>query len=360
MDQKKIKEVLEKSREVLLSCCLKNGAIVAADSDSIDYPKESYYYRYVWPRDASYICVALDILGEKDAQKRFFRWVMERAEDTASGLLFQNYYPNGLKRWLAFQPDQNGSVLWAIHHHFRHDLSKASEFRSMIKLLADGICNHWQKDHFTNITQDLWEERFTFPDLCDTHTYSLAACSHGLRCADEIVPDKRYLEVRDEMIRKIESSYSESCGYFLRTHGKISDKVIDASMIGLVFPFEIFSCDDPRVKQTISKIKENLSSGCGLYRYEHDFYDGWRFQGMDRKKGGGVWPILSLWMSIIHSSEGEKEDASKYFQWVMDNSSKNNIPEQVFDNDLQVSVCPLAWSHAMMVIAAERLGMVLK
>ncbi len=39
--------------------------------------------------------------------------------------------------------------------------------------------------------------------------------------------------------------------------------------------------------------------------------------------------------------------------WIGDN---NYIPEQIFENDIQVSVSPLLWSHSMFVIASEELN----
>ena len=51
------------SLEVIRGCALKNGAIVAADSDRPDYPNQVQNYRYVWPRDAAYLCVAANRAG---------------------------------------------------------------------------------------------------------------------------------------------------------------------------------------------------------------------------------------------------------------------------------------------------------
>ncbi len=55
--------------------------------------------------------------------------------------------------------------------------------------------------------------------------------------------------------------------------------------------------------------------------------------------------------------KGDKEKAEKYYDWVlekMDNS--NHIPEQIFENDIQVSVSPLLWSHSMFALASKQLG----
>ena len=114
-------------------------------------------------------------------QENFFAWCLNRAEGFAkSGLFYEKYYPNGLKALSNFQPDQTGSVLFALWHHYRNDLERASTYHDLIRLGADGICSVWEKDHFTEITNDLWEERLCFPDLLENFSYSLAACIKGL------------------------------------------------------------------------------------------------------------------------------------------------------------------------------------
>jgi glucoamylase len=107
--------LLDASRRIIGDCVIENGAIVAANSDRPDYPRCVQSYRYVWPRDATYMCVADNWVGIRDFQERFFYWLMDRAEGLRdTGILFQNYYVNGPMRWPGLQIDQNGSLLWAL------------------------------------------------------------------------------------------------------------------------------------------------------------------------------------------------------------------------------------------------------
>gem|GEM_PF-1330418 len=46
---------------------------------------------------------------------------------------------------------------------------------------------------------------------------------------------------------------------------------------------------------------------------------------------------------------------TRYYDWVLERTDEF-IPEQIFDNEIQVSVSPLLWSHAMFVIASGVLG----
>ena len=65
MKLSKIKEFVNISRQVIEDSVQENGAIIAADSGKSVYPSVVQNYRYVWIRDASYTCMAADILGLK-------------------------------------------------------------------------------------------------------------------------------------------------------------------------------------------------------------------------------------------------------------------------------------------------------
>jgi len=66
MKKQKIKELIKVSKDVIADGSLENGAIVAANSDREIYPAAAQDYRYVWVRDAAYVCMAADLLGLRD------------------------------------------------------------------------------------------------------------------------------------------------------------------------------------------------------------------------------------------------------------------------------------------------------
>ena len=351
--ERKIQALKENSERIILDCALENGAIVAANGFKEYFPKEANYYTYVWPRDASFTCVAADILEVDSIQDKFFDWCLNRAESFQNGgLFYEKYFTNGLKALSRFQPDQTGSVLWAVWHHFKDNLEEASKYEKLVRKAADGICGKWMKDHFTVITNDLWEERLTFPDLMENFTYSLAACIRGMECANAILPNRSWMETADEMRGRLKSHYD---GFFFRSFGKLSDKRIDASVLGLVYPFEVFPPSDDRMVATVEEMEKRIVINGGVHRYEHDEYDGWMHETMCRRKGSGAWPLLNFWMTIYYARLGNREKALQYYRWVLDRVD-GFIPEQIFENNIQVSVSPLCWSHAMLVIASRELG----
>ncbi len=369
-----ISELLQSSKKVIADCSLPNGAIVAANSSKSYFPKEAKNYRYVWPRDALYICMAANILGLK-IEEKFFNWCIKAEGWKQTGLFYEKYFVNGRKARHHFQPDQTGSVLITLFNYYRHAQKKCSgdKFAELIKKSADGLCKIWDKDHFKLVTQDLWEERLCFPDLKDNSTYSLAICSRGLFCANALIPNQNWLKTAQEMKIALLNNFKNQ-KYFYRSFGKMNDLRVDASLLGLVWPTGMVDANGKIMKKTVQLIEEKIVKKDGVYRYEHDEYDGWMYKNntpneMQRKKGAGYWPLLNFWMTIYYleksggSNPNDRKKALRYYHKVLGDLKIRNttfIPEQIFNNKIQVSVSPLCWSHAMFVIATKRLGYVRK
>ena len=140
---------------------------------------------------------------------------------------------------------------------------------------------------------------------------------------------------------------------FLRNHGTVDDTNVDASLLGLVYPYGIYEAADKRIVNTVEKIEERLVLNGGVHRFQFDYFDS---EG-SAQEGGGGWPLLNCWLAIYFHMAGKREQAETYFSWVVERAPKFNyyLPEQYFD-DIRVGIYPLAWSHAMFVIAAKQLG----
>jgi GH15 family glucan-1,4-alpha-glucosidase len=352
----KIRRMVQVTQELIKDCAMGNGGIVAANSTKSYFPANAKNYFYVWPRDAAYTCLAADIMGMIELQKNFFKWCLTFAEGfRKNGLFYEKYYPNGLKALMNFQPDQTGAVLNAACNYYKHHHSEVTdpEINELITLAANGICRVWNGIHFTEVANDLWEERLCFPDLEENFTYSLASCIKGLRCANEIIPTANWFTTAEEMKKRLDNHFD---GFYVRSYGKLPDKRIDASIIGLIYPFEIYDVNDPKIVASVKEIENRLVFNGGVHRYEHDEYDGWMYEGKHMKKGAGAWPLLNFWLSIYYALKNDEEKAKEYYFWVLDKIKDSfYIPEQIFDNDLQVSVSPLLWSHIMFFLATKHL-----
>jgi len=59
---------------------------------------------------------------------------------------------------------------------------------------------------------------------------------------------------------------------------------------------------------------------------------------------------------IYFVEAGEQKKALRYYKKVLkDLKGKTLISEQIFANKIQISITPLAWSHAMFVLASQKL-----
>lgn len=353
----KIQKIVEASKIVIRDVSLSNGAIVAANSDMPYYPRQASDYHYVWPRDASYICVAAQKIGITTIQEPFFHWLEERPEDfKKESKLYQNYSPNGKMFGHQFQPDQMGSTLWAIHEFLAREQNsnKTYSYEALIRRLADGLCSDWHERYFFTNTVDCWEEahRKTSTKMQNNFTYTLAATSRGLELANAMIPNETWKKTADQMKQRLLEAYIPEHGAFVRNHGLLNDVNMDASLLGILYPFAILPSSDERMLHTIKKMEQSIVMNGGVHRYQFDYYDG---EGT-AQEGAGAWPLLNFWLAIVYEEIGEHEKAMQTFSWVI-NRIENDffIPEQIFD-DFRRGIKPLAWSHAMFIFAASKLG----
>ena len=387
MKKPNIKELIRVSKEVIKDSSLENGAIVAADSDKSVYPPDVQNYRYVWVRDAAYVCMSADLLGLRPIAEKFFDWCLNRAEGFRKTGIFHNAYntngtvngtllaPADVKvprkitdRYLRiihhstqFQPDQNGSLLIAIDHHIKHfAISDLSGFRKLIETAATGLSNSWKIDRFTLPHFDLWEERCIPAGHKRYHTYSLAICNAGLRVAIRLLgKKKKWLQTEREMSNVFDEIYSNSPNYIPATYtsGRKNkeDHRSDSSLLGLVYPAGLLWPLDGRMKSTVDRIiKQNTILGGGLLRYPGDIYCGGVKNGWITLTGAGAWPLLNFWMAIYYSLRNDKKTALKYFNQPLQRIDKF-MPEQLFKQKSKPSISPLTWSHSMFILAAKHL-----
>ncbi|MBI3115598.1 MAG: hypothetical protein HYZ09_03880 [Candidatus Kerfeldbacteria bacterium] len=350
-----IQRVTAASREVLTDVALENGAIIAANTDKPYYPREADDERYVWPRIGAFVCAAADVLGLA-IQEPFFRWLDEKPEDfRKERLLYVHYATNGRlgPDGHRFAPDQMGTVLWALSRHFRGDADRAKPFTDLIHRLADGLAAAWNAHAFVPNTVDVWDDptRQTSSRVANTFTYSLAACARGLELADHLFPTPSWRSTAQAMRQHIDASFDRASGVFLRTAGRVADRTMDASLLGLLWPFEMVEPTDERFRMTVQRLEERLVFNGGIHRFEFDYTD---HEGT-AAEGGGAWPVLNFWLSIVLHRLGERERALAYYHSVLERVD-TYLPEQLFE-DFRVGVYPFAWSHALFILASHEFGL---
>jgi len=352
---------------VLLGHVGANGSIPASlDTSIIKFNLDTY--GYLWPRDAAFVTMALDMAGYFTFTKKFYSLVFKLF--SGEGFLFQKYNPSGTwgstwhpftvrgRKSLNIQEDETATVIYAFWHYFRRtrDYDLLREVYDVITRAANFMVNFRdEKLKLPLESYDLWEERL------GVHTYTAASVYAGLLAASNLAKvlgeyesaskwEAAAMEVREAIRNYL---FDKERGVFYRyvkvDDGKIVevDRTVDASIMG-VFLFGVFDAWEPMLESSVKVIMNRLwvKPIGGVARYEGDYYQ--RVPGDYSNIPGNPWIITTLWVAQYYIARGDITKAKELMAWVNRVKTPTNLlPEQVDPfRGLPTSVTPLLWSHA--------------
>lgn len=369
----KVVELFKKSLFNIRAHVANNGAIIASgDSEMLQFGRD--YYRYVWPRDASFSAISLLKAGDFNASRRFFEYCCDII--TSEGYFMHKYRPDkslgsswhpwiqGTRGQFPIQEDETALVIYALWEHY--ELSRDIEFieeiyNKLIKKAADFMITYLDgKTGLPKASYDLWEQEYGISTFTASAVYgALLSASKFAKLLGKTQSENKYAETA-EMIRKgiLKYLYDEETGSFYKlintenTKVKIN-KTIDFSSIYGIYKFGVLEIGNEKLeralKNTVDRLEVRTDVG-GFARYEGDIY---HFMGGNYP--GNPWVITSMWLAQYHilnaKSEEDLEEVKKYFDWVTKHEgSAGTLPEQ-FDpyNGSHLSASPLVWSHAEFV-----------
>jgi GH15 family glucan-1,4-alpha-glucosidase len=343
-------------------------------------------YAFCWLRDGSFTAHAMDVVGEYESARRFYRWVdtvirryaskgdhIERSMRTGTPLrdtdfLHTRYTLQGEeeqedKYWGRFQLDGYGTWLWAVAQHARlsGDTTFWEAYSDSIELTVRYISLVYRLPNY-----DIWEENPHY-----LHTYSLGAAYGGLSAVAGVpgVPGRIRSQASEtaQAIRDFIHQYSVIDGRLAKfiqpSTGNTSFKglsagSVDTSLIGLCTPYAAFPSDHPVMRVTLEQVENALHRNeGGVYRYLEDTY-----------YGGGEWVLLAGWLGWHYARNGCPEKAAALQRWIERQADQDgNLPEQVSGHLLAPDYYtgwvdkwgpvanPLLWSHAMYLILSKTL-----
>lgn len=336
-----------------------NGSLIA----SSDYSFAHLYgdtYNYIWPRDAGYVLLALDMAGYGEIVMKSLEMIGNLSE--GKGFLLHKYNPNGTlaSSWhpwllngveiLPIQEDETAIPVWvaSLHYMRYRDIDQIAPLYSKLIRPAMRFMMDFVEDGLPKPSFDLWEERYGI------HLFTTSSV-YGALMASSVVAKDMGDETLANDAKIVAKQMKEETKKRLVADGRLvrrldeagnQDLTVDSSLYGSFF-FGMFEPTDPIVVKTMSAVEQRLSSAGGILRYEGDPY-----RSIDGKPN--PWLICTLWLSEYYSLIGDRNRASSYIRWVVNRSVKAGLlPEQVSPNDLTpTSVVPLVWTHAEVVISS--------
>jgi len=355
------------------------GAIIAStDSDITDLLGDTY--SYVWGRDGAFVAKALDMANYDEVSHVFFSYCANII--TSEGYLLHKYTADGSlagqwmpwadeegKQQLPIEEDETALIIWSLWHHynkFRNIELIRSHYQRLVENAGNFMVSY--REPHTNLpapSYDLWEERRGL------HSFTVATVWAGLQAAanftetfGEVALTKQYRQAAAEIKEAaIEYLFDKKLGRFLRSitidaDGVVEpDYTIDSSICG-PFLFGMLQATDPLIESTMAAIIDRLwckTEVGGVARYEND-----RYQQISQDIAnipGNPWFICTMWVAQYYIAKAKSVDDLKPALQVLNCAQHCALPsgilaEQVHPyNCSPLSVSPLTWSHASIVIA---------
>lgn len=323
-------------------------------------------YQYSWLRDGAFIAYAMDCVGEHDSSNHFYHWVNDtlmKHHVKLEQLMNKHLSGQQLERmdflpcrytlegeeakddWPNFQLDGYGTWLWGLSEHIKmtSDEQLLLDFKDSIEDSIAYLVTFWKLPN-----SDCWEENEE-----KIHPSTLACIYGGLHSINEFLQRDEIKQVLHEIKQfLVDEAILEN--RFVKYIGSTS---VDASLLWLTVPFQVFAPNDPYIIHTVKVMEERILHQGGVHRFPEDTY-----------YGGGEWLILSCWLGWYYTLVGRLSDAEQQLHWVEAQADEQGwMTEQVLHHvndpsfipkwmDLWGPVAsPLLWSHAMYLVLSERL-----
>jgi len=334
-------------------------------------------YGYCWGRDAGYITTAIDMAGYHDVGRKFYEWAM-KAQDPDGSWDHRHYMNGELAPSWGYQADEPASIMWGMWQHYliTKDEAFLKQCWDSMKRGADHLLTTLEEtSNFPRPSMDLWEERLA------QHTYSSAAVAAALLAMADAAEHlgesgdaQRYRLAGLRVKEAVSTLFNAEKGSWYRgvnlqvqphefearraagdevftqadEHGYERfyakyDTIVDASLLGLSYPFELFDAEQEQVVATAQAVRELCTQPGvgGIRRYENDQY-----------AGGNPWVLCTLWLALDANRRGDQQTVREALDWVLQHQTSTGLlPEQVDkEHGGPGWVVPLTWSHAMFVL----------
>lgn len=372
-----IRDLYIRSQLILRTQIDNGGAIIAAnDSDITHFAGDTY--SYMWPRDGALVSYALVLAGHGELSRNFFTFCAGCLQK--EGYFLHKYNPNGTlasswhplvldgKPVPPIQQDETSLVVWALRKHFEvfRDVEFLKDhYQPMVVEPAVWLMSFRDHNGLPKPSWDLWEERRGI------HLFTTCATIGALQAAADFARDMgandraaEFTEAAERMRgAMMRHFWSPERNRFARMAIPLDDgsyrldMTLDSSAYAL-FAFDALPAAHPRVVAHMQAVSERLwvkTDIGGVARYEHDYYHQVERTNIDAVPGN-PWVICTLWMAqhaiAMATTVAELERALPYLEWTQRRAMSSGVLAEQYDpyTGASVSVSPLTWSHATVMI----------
>lgn len=348
--------------EAMEACRRPNGAFIAAPSPD---------YNAMWIRDTLYTNFSYWYLGQFnklsegmwivfDLFKKYRHKLVARIaspEEIPDGVIHAKYYADTLEEitpsWGHDQLDVVGLFLY-ITADLDYKNIRVIRNETDLEILQLLVYYLRSKEYWRHADFGIWEE-------CKiTHLSSIGSCLSALRYLKKqsglevVVPDTLVQQGETALTKIFPAESLSSCSKPHHNHD------CDAAELSLIWPYHVLTQEQTREvlnRLTGGHRAENGEHHCllqknGLNRYWGDDY----YRSTEGKCRGisAEWPMFFFWISIVHSQLHEYDAAAEWFGKGCRTMVNNMIPE-AYHNDQPNEHMPLAWAHAISLIAFRKL-----
>ena len=348
-----------------------SGAMVAAATTSLPETPggdRNWDYRYTWIRDSTFMLWALYTLGFDDEANDFFYFVADVVEAEEGQL--QVMYGIGGENKLeeqelehlsgydharpvrigngAYDQDQHdvwGAVLDSIYLHTRSRDQLPDRLWPIIKRQVDAALAHWR-----DRDRGIWEVRGEPQHFTSSKLMCWVAADRGARLAriraDEATA-MRWEEAAAEMHADICANGVDDRGVFVQHY---ETTALDASV--LLMPLVRFlPPDDPRIRDTVLAVAEELTEEGLVLRYRVDETDD-GFSGEE-----GTFTICSFWLVSALVEIGELGRARGLCEKLLSYASPLALYAEQIDSitGRHLGNFPQAFTHLALINAVVRI-----
>ena len=305
-------------------------------------------YQYAWPRDSSWVAVALTDTGHPAMAYQILRFLQRmQARD---GTWAARYLPDGsgpVRDGRPTEPDAGGWVPWAVWSWaVTQQLRPASQPRRELALLwpmvtraADADARTLTGDGLPGPAMDYWESSV------QVTLGTAAPLLAGLRAAADLATDvggaaavsdgRRWAAAAARLARAIAATFGQT-GY-QRTPAAGSGA--DAAVTFLGPPFAV---PGPGVLRAARSAQRALTVPNGGLR------PGTNWRGTPDV----AWTPETAFFALFDAATGQYSQATAVLAWLAAHRTRvGSLPEQVNSAGQPASVAPLAWTDAVTLLA---------